>query len=198
MNTTTTPRLEGQAEEPTYTPTDADADVVALYKLLSPEAQTIYQRISKRHYEAYRSLRLATRLATSQAAAAGEAPDWPEAAAGEIYPRPATEWSEGEQRAHQASVARIAAIIRKHSLAGQLGKGAEREQPDRALMQEMADALATIDKQTQRVNEGRIDAYSQVGTIALSQCKRVYQRYLAWRKKPKLRPIDASPASLAK
>lgn len=67
--------------------------------------------------------------------------------------------------------------------------------PDRVLMQQMADALGEIEKQTQRVNEDRIDAHSQVGTIALWNCKVAFQAYLKWKRTPKLSPDAARSAT---
>jgi hypothetical protein len=66
--------------------------------------------------------------------------------------------------------------------------GREELRNESDMMKEMASALAEIEKQTRRVNEGKIDAHSQVGTIALFQCRQAHANYLKWRRKPKLPP----------
>jgi uncharacterized protein YheU (UPF0270 family) len=73
-------------------------------------------------------------------------------------------------------------------------EGATWGEAELTVMSDMAKALEIIDRQTQRVNEGRIDAHSQVGTIALMQAKGALKSYQEWKRKPKLRPIPSPGA----
>lgn len=71
-----------------------------------------------------------------------------------------------------------------------IAREASRDDAELAVMAGMAKALAEIEKQTKRVNEGRINAHSQVGTIALYECKIALDAYREWKRKPKLRALD--------
>jgi transcription termination factor NusB len=107
MNTTTTPRPDGQAEQLT------EAIDIAMYQagymLELQEREVVLGAVTKH-------------LATPQAAAAGEAPDWPEKAAREIsaFFSPTT-------FCQNLDAADIAAIIRKHSLAFAKEEGRDTE-----------------------------------------------------------------------
>jgi hypothetical protein len=150
MNTTTTPRPEGQAD-------NGPCDVPLIEQLRSvPKDWREMREVGHCHHRnvpygamLHRAADELERLATPQAAAAGEgrsqriadsesqheaghAPDfdWPEAAAREIAEdmRPVLEQMGLKPDAINGAMAtdtkQYAAIIRKHSLAGQPGKGA--------------------------------------------------------------------------
>ncbi len=65
------------------------------------------------------------------------------------------------------------------------------------IMQRMADALLAIRNQARRVNEGQDNAYSQVGTIALWNCKLALDAFNKWKSKPKFSDVESLRAQLA-